>query len=268
MAIDFWIVDTFSETPLNGGPSAVVFMDDFSNEELMQNIAMELNVPETGFLRKFNDQDFEISCFCPTSKGIFLGNSLFASAHILHSEKILKEPTFNFILGTRIFETTLLNNKEIKIRFSTPTIAKTPMPDIVTRALQGESIVSIGESKNALIVEVRSPKKLASLTPNTDLLRHLAQDLVIITADTHYENETDYDFCTRVFAPKFGIMEDKVTPLAHSRLASYWKERINKNEMIGFQASKNGGFVKISWTKEFTYLSAHCISITKGVLFL
>lgn len=270
MSVDFWIVDTFSKTPFNGSPSAVIFLDDFADETLMQNIAMELNVPETVFVRSFSVNDFEISCFSPTAKGMLFGNGLFSAAHVIRSEDRSKNYNFNLVFGTRIFEAcSLASDPElIQVRLSMPTINKVPMPDAVTRALSGENIVSVAESKDALIVEVRSPKKLTNLTPNTDIFRHIEHDMVIVTADTHYETDTDYDFCARVFAPKFGVMEDRVTPLAHSRLGAYWLERIGKTELIGFQDSKNGGYVKVRCVDEYVYLSGTNITITKGVLFV
>lgn len=268
MAIDFWIVDTFSKSPLNGSPSAVIFFDNFNNETLMQNIAMELNTPETVFVKNFNEYDFEVACFCPTSKGLNFGNGLFAASHIILSEARSKTDTFNLVSGTRIFEAHRTRENLIRVKLSMPSVSKIPMPDAVTRALHGENIVSVAESKNALIVEVRSPRKLANLNPNTDIFRHIDQDMVIVTADTHYETDTDYDFCARVFAPKLGVVEDRVTPLAHSRLASYWISRIGKTDLTGYQDSKTGGYVKISCENEYVYIYGHNITITKGSLFL
>ncbi len=268
MEVSFWIVDTFSTKPLCGSPSAVVLLDDFSNEQLMQNIAMELNVPETAFVRTFGHSDYEIACFCPLAKGLYFGNSLFASAHILSTEKIMNTSSVNLVYGSRIFETSILENGKINIRLSLPTINKIPMPDMLPMALNGVIIVSVVESKGALIVEVRSPSKIANLNPNIDMLRRLEQDIVIITADTHYETDIDYDFCARVFAPNLGVVEDKVTPLAHSRLASYWQDRIAKNDLIGYQDSRNAGYVGVQCADEYVYVSGFNTTITKGVLFL
>lgn len=268
MAIDFWIVDTFSEEPLRGSPSAVIFVDDFNEEKLMQDIAMELNVPETVFVRAFNECDFEVSCFCPTAKGIHFGNGLFAASHVILSEGFSKNEVFNLVLGTRMFEIRHMDRNFIKVRLSMPSINKISMPDAVTNALRGENIVSVAESKGSLIVEVRSPKKLANLNPNTDMFRYIESDMVIVTADTHYETDTDYDFCARVFAPKFGVVEDRITPLAHSRLAAYWLNRIGKTELIGFQDSHIGGYVKVDCVGGYIYIYSHNTTVAKGVLFL
>ncbi len=270
MSVDFWIVDTFSKTPFGGSPCAVIFWDDFNNEVLMQNIAMELNVSETVFVRRVGLSDFEISCFSPTSKGMLFGNGLFAVAHIICSKERDRNYNFNLIFGTRIFEVRGMDSESdlIKVKFSMPTINKVSMPDAIIRALSGENVVSVAESNNALIVEGRSPKRLTNLAPNTDIFRHIEYDMVIVTADTHRETDTDYDFCARVFAPKFGIVEDQVTPLAHSKLIAYWLERISKPELIGFQSSRNGGYVNAECVDEYVYLSGSNITVTKGVLFI
>lgn len=268
MAIDFWIVDTFSEEMLCGSPSAVLFVDTFEDEALLQNIAMELNTPETAFVKKFGQENFEVLCFSPNSKGLHFGNGLFAAAHIISSQKKTDKDIFNLILGDRIFEVQILDKDTIKIRFSSHTIHKISMPSYISSALDGEIVVSVAESKGYLIVEVRSPKKIANLNPNTDILSHLEHDVVIITADSHFEPDVDYDFCARVFAPKIGVVEDNITPIAHLKLASYWAERMEKNNMNGYQASKRAGYVNVEYNENYTYITGKNLIASHGVLFL
>jgi PhzF family phenazine biosynthesis protein len=265
--MDFWIVDTFSTKPLCGSPSAVVFLDDFSDEQLMQNIAMELNVPEIAFARKSGGcGDYEIIPFCPTKKGLYLGNSLFAVSHIISSQKIIDKSTFNLALENEIYEIDI--SEKIGIKFNSPEISKVPTPHILSGAINGIIIVSVAESGGALIIEVRSPSKIANFSPNTDMLKHLEHDVIIITADTHYDTDISYDFCTRVFAPKLGVIEDRVTPLAHLKLGMYWKSRIEKSKLVGYQDSRSAGYVDVNCEDDFVRISGSCTTITKGTLFL
>ena len=48
------------------------------------------------------------------------------------------------------------------------------------------------------------------------------------------------DFVSRYFCPKYGINEDPVTGSAHTSLIPYWSERLNSNELIAKQVSKEG----------------------------
>jgi PhzF family phenazine biosynthesis protein len=268
MDIDFWIVDTFSEKRFGGSPSTVIFTDDLSDDHLMQKIAMELNTPETIFVRQSDNGDFKAFCFSPFEKGISFGNGMFASAHIIFTEKMASKDTINLVLGSRIFEIHKSDDGDIVTRLSAPGVSKITMPNEVIEALNGENIVSVAESKGALIVEIRSPKKVVNLDPNIDVLRHMDYALTIVTADTHYETDVDYDFCTRVFAPRLGVFEDSVTPLAHSRLAVYWQERIGKNEMVGCQKSRSNSYVDVRCADKYVYVSGKNVILTKGTLFL
>jgi PhzF family phenazine biosynthesis protein len=268
MNTDFWIVDTFSEKKFGGSPSSVIFVDDFSDDQLMQNIAMELNTPETIFVKKIDNGDFEVSCFTPTEKGIYFGNGMFALAHIIFTENIVPKNTINLVLGSRIFEIKTSDDGIITARLSAPGINRIAMPNEVIEAMNGENIVSVAESKGALIVEVRSPKKVENLDPNMDVLRHMNYALTIVTADTHYETETDYDFCARVFAPRLGVFEDNVTPLAHSRLAVYWQERVGTSEMTACQKARNNSYIKVKCEDKYVYISGRNATLTKGTLFL
>ncbi len=45
-------VDAFTNQLFNGNPAAVVFLDDWVEDKLMQTIAAENNLPETAFVVK------------------------------------------------------------------------------------------------------------------------------------------------------------------------------------------------------------------------
>ena len=45
-------IDAFTDRPFNGNPAAVCFLTDPIDDALMQDIAREMNLSETAFLRK------------------------------------------------------------------------------------------------------------------------------------------------------------------------------------------------------------------------
>ncbi|MDR1488448.1 MAG: PhzF family phenazine biosynthesis protein [Holosporales bacterium] len=270
MSVDFCIVDTFSSSPLAGGASAVLFVDDdvFVNGELMQNIAMELNTPETTFIKKNGASDFNIVCYTPIRKEMLFGNGLFAASHILSVEQNNSDP-INFLFEDRIFETKT-DDGVTSVRLSSTNFSKIPMSDSISSAFSGEIIVSVAESGCYLIVEIRSPGKLAKLDPNIDILSHIDHEVVIVTSDNHYEKDTRSDYYARVFAPKLGVFEDNITPLAHARLASYWSERFESNKLTGCQNSKKECYIDIEILpdEKHMYISGKNTIVTKGTLFL
>ena len=71
---------------------------------------------------------------------------------------------------------------------------------------------------------------------NLDEIKKLAPLDVTITAKSK-----EYDFITRYFWPANGGIEDPVTGSMHTGAAPLWAERLNKNDLIAYQASKRGG---------------------------
>lgn len=260
MATKFWIVDTFSKESFHGVSSAVFFTEDLAKNDLLQNVAMEINTSETIFIKDLQNGTFESTCYTPKAKGLFFGNSLFAAAKIIHETKKLDQ--FKIICGIRIFAVEIGKTSEIKVRFSTVELNKIPTPVNLSSALNEELIVSLAESKDELITEIRSPKRLLNLDPNTDIFSSMDYNSFVITADTHYETDLDYDFCAKVYAPKLGIPHYIITPIACTKLATYWTDRIGKSDLIA--SGGNGEKIKIEYGNEFTYVSGTCAISTVG----
>ena len=51
----------------------------------------------------------------------------------------------------------------------------------------------------------------------------------------------DYDCVSRSFAPKLNVTEDPVCGSGHCHIVPYWAERLGRNEIKAYQASKRGG---------------------------
>ena len=260
MATKFWIVDTFNKETFHGIPSAVFFLDDLTNEGLLQKVAMEINAPETIFLKDLKNGTFESVCYTPRQKGMFFGNALYAAAKVIN--ETTNQTNFSIICGIRVFSVEIEKSGRIKIRFSTVELEKAPMPVSLNSALNGELLVSLAQCKDDLIIEIRSPKRLLNLTPNSDMLTNIDYNSFIITADTHYETDLDYDFCAKVFSPRLGIFHDIITPIACVKLAAYWDSRLQKNEFTA--SSGDGKKLLIDCGQEFTHVMGYCTISTIG----
>ena len=71
-----------------------------------------------------------------------------------------------------------------------------------------------------------------------------------------------YDFVSRYFWPANGGDEDPVTGSIHAGLAPYWAEKLNKPDLVAYQASKRGGILKCRVSETTVVVSG------KGVLYL
>jgi PhzF family phenazine biosynthesis protein len=120
------------------------------------------------------------------------------------------------------------------------------------------------KGKFDLLVEVEHADTVRNLKPDLRLLSTLETDRgIIVTASSPSE---EADFISRAFYPKFGIDEDPVTGSAHCLLGPYWERRLGKSELLGYQASKRGGTVRIKVENERIKLSGQAVTIFHGEL--
>ena len=264
MATTFWIVDTFSSVPFGGTSAAVLLTEKLDDEITLQNVAMEINAHETIFAKDLGNRNFEAKTFTRNRKGLYFGNSLYALSKII-SNNNPKLRDFNIIRGIRNFVVNINDRDEISIRFSKVETKRVSPPANISAALDKEIIVSIAECKDELIVEIRSPKRLKNINPNMDVIKHLGYNSYIITTDTHYEEQTDYDYCAVVYAPNLGVFKGILTPIAQAKLASYWQDRMEKKDLIGIHCDneKESKF-KIKIDNDFTIITGNCNITTEG----
>jgi predicted PhzF superfamily epimerase YddE/YHI9 len=71
---------------------------------------------------------------------------------------------------------------------------------------------------------------------------------------------------SRFFAPQSGVPEDPVTGSAHCALAPFWSERLDRTEMIGYQASPRGGVVRVRLAGDRVLLAGQAVTVLRGEL--
>jgi Predicted epimerase, PhzC/PhzF homolog len=69
-SIPFFQVDAFAERPLTGNPAAVMPLEKWLDDAVLQAIAAENNLSETGFTVPSEQDgfDFDLRWFTPTTK--------------------------------------------------------------------------------------------------------------------------------------------------------------------------------------------------------
>jgi PhzF family phenazine biosynthesis protein len=80
----FFQVDAVAERPMAGGPAAVMPMDAFPPDAVMQAIAAENNLAETAFIVAKGQGVFDLRWFTPAFEVPLCGHATLASAHALY----------------------------------------------------------------------------------------------------------------------------------------------------------------------------------------
>ena len=89
---------------------------------------------------------------------------------------------------------------------------------------------------------------------------------VMVTAVATATASSRYDFVSRFFAPGAGIDEDPVTGSAHCCLGSFWRRRLGRDTLTGFQASARGGIVRLRVDGERVRLSGRAVTVMRADL--
>ncbi len=90
-SLPFFQVDAFAEKPLTGNPAAVMPLERWLDDALMQAVAAENNLSETAFTvpSEQDGADFDLRWFTPTSEVDLCGHATLAAGYVLiHSEPL------------------------------------------------------------------------------------------------------------------------------------------------------------------------------------
>lgn len=255
-------VDAFTDKKFSGNPAAVCLLEENKDDGWLLNVAAEMNLSETAFLKKADD-GFSLRWFTPKTEVELCGHATLASSHILWQEGILKpdeEAVFNTVFKGILTAKKKLDEIELNFPVNIP-VHSEENPDL-EKAL-GIKPKYLGTTEHHYIVEVNSEEEVRNVKPDFNLLELLPKYGTIVTCMSDNKN---YDFISRFFAPSKGIKEDPVTGSAHCVLTPYWSGKLKKKTMRAFQASERGGFMTVTLQGDRVLLSGKAITVLKGEL--
>ena len=243
----FCVVDAFTDTIFKGNPAAVCVLKENSiDEAFMQNFAAEINISESAFVFYKFEGVYSIRWFTPKVEVSLCGHATLAAAHVLWNEmKVCTADTIRFESASGdLFVCRSMNG----ITLNFPAHFVKPLNDISEQlvvALGGAKPLQLGVSNSDWVAELNSAKEVIDLVPNFEAISALSCRAIVVTARNDSHSGIECDFVSRFFAPKGGVAEDPVTGSAHCKLATYWSSRLDKSHLLGYQASKRGGFIKV-----------------------
>ena len=240
-------VDAFTQELFKGNPAAVLILDEWLDDVLMQKIAAENNLAETAFVKNIDEQNFEIRWFSPTVEIDFCGHATLASAFVLFKDYInLKTIQFH-VKKLGIFIVTQAEDGKITMNFPIREAKKViEYPDILRRALT-KPFKNVYLNAQAYIIEYETVQDVLDEKPDLGLLKQLGKIRTAITADSSNldvaitATSSQYNCISRYFAPASGIDEDAVTGSIHTGIVPLWAEKLSKKTLVAFQASQRGG---------------------------
>ena len=101
-----------------------------------------------------------------------------------------------------------------------------------------------------LLCILNDEEDVKNLKPDMDKLKQIDGLLFHVSAPGKY-----VDCVSRSFAPKLNVIEDPVCGSGHCHIAPYWINKLNKDSVIAYQASRRGGTLYCSMDKDKVKLS-------------
>ncbi len=249
-------VDSFTDQLFKGNPAGVCLLPAWQTEAWMMSLAAEMNLSETAFLVKVED-GFNLRWFTPSVEVDLCGHATLASAHILFETGIVPDDqTIRFHTRSGL----LLANKRkewIELDFPLRKCEVSGENEQLIEAVEmpPDEIYKTGDN---MLYYYEDENTVRRMQPDFEKIACVAIHGLIVTAPS---NKPPFDFVSRFFAPSLGINEDPVTGSAHCSLAPFWQQRLHKDTMIGYQASKRGGVVKVRVSGERVYISGQAVTV-------
>ena len=255
MKLKQYQVDAFTDKAFGGNPAAVVPLQSWPDDSLLQAIAEENNLSETAFFVS-SKKGFQLRWFTPLKEVDLCGHATLATAHVIF--EILGYSKQLITFETRSGEL-FVGKNGTRLEMDFPARPPTPceLSDALAKGL-GQRPVEVLAADDYLAV-FDSEAIVRAITPNQALLGQLDLRGVIVTAPG-----TDVDFVSRFFAPKFGISEDPVTGSAHCELAPYWANKLGKNILTAKQVSKRGGNITCELKADRVILSGCAVTFMEA----
>ena len=232
MKLKIYQVDAFTENNFGGNPAAVIPLDTWLSDQTMQLIAEENNLSETAFFVP-EGRYYHIRWFTPNSEVELCGHATLAAAFVIFNYLIdsITEITFKSLSG--LLSVKKLNNiLTLDFPSQSPKICNIPKRLVEGLGKKPESCLS---NEDYLAI-YKSENDILNISPDFEILKKLDLRGVIITAPGK-----KYDFVSRAFYPKYGILEDPVTGSAHTQLIPYWADIFGKLKLNAKQISKRSG---------------------------
>lgn len=263
MATRVWQIDAFTDRAFAGNPAAVVPLERPAPERWMRALATEMNLSETAFLWPEGEL-WRLRWFTPEAEVRLCGHATLASSHWLWESGAL-EPTHPARFATLAGELVCRRDDEGAIEMDFP--ARPPLPVEPVPGLAealGAPVQWYGRNQDDYLVLLSDEWAVRALSPELSVLARLPVRGVIATAPAG--DGRDYDFVSRFFAPGVGVAEDPVTGSSHCALAVYWSERLGRDALTGFQASRRGGYVRVRRAADRVFLGGRAVTIFEAEL--
>lgn len=264
MQLPLFQVDAFTSKVFGGNPAAVVPLDAWPDDALLQKIALENNLSETAFIVA-GPEGWGLRWFTPVREVALCGHATLASAHAIRT---FIDPDVEAIA----FHTRKAGILEVEVTEAgyAMTFPAYPPDEIPVPPGLAEIIgitphkvlrAEYAPGEDDMMAVVASEAEVAALQPDMAGIAGLDTRGLIVTA-----KGSESDFVSRYFAPAAGVPEDPVTGSAHCVLTPYWAGVLGKTRLDAIQISARRGHLVCTLEGDRVRLEGQAAAYMSGTI--
>lgn len=264
MEIKAYKVNAFTDKLPGGNPAGVVLDSGKLSGKEMQSIAREINLSETAFVEKLEEDYFKVRFFTPLCEVDLCGHATIASFYLLGKKNYIKADKNNKKI---VYQETKAGKLEVELTFKEGKIEKILMEQSTPKKygqiknlenlahIMGIEIEDIGIGEKTvypeiistglkdIILPIKKKESLEKLNVNMEKLAQYSRELKLGGVHAFYlPNSTNKQVYTRNFAPALGIDEESATGTSNGALVFFLKDNglIKGNNIIAYQGELMG----------------------------
>lgn len=263
--VPYYHVDAFADRPFTGNQAAVMLLESWPDDAVLQAIGNENNFAETAFLVRdaSGEADYELTWFTPTTTVDMCGHATLASGHIVLTALAPNRDLVRF--NTRKAGVLEVSRDGADYALSVPAYPPAPGAFDEAVSLLGAVPEEVASHKGGYhVFRYADADQVLALDPDMRGLARLGDLQFICTAPGSDTPDSDHDVLSRVFVPGAGVDEDSVTGSAHAALTPYWCDRLGRDRFTAFQASARGGLLSCRLDGERAILGGGCVTVVEG----
>ena len=233
-------IDAFATEHSTGNPAGAIYLDsldDISADE-MQRIAKELEgfVNEVGYVAPLDESCFQLRYYSSEREVDFCGHATIAIMHdlITNNRDLLSKERLRLVTtkGESLVENRIYQEDAVFITAPEPVFS--PMNISKDRIAEALGIAPVGISPDypaaivnaglqTLVLPLRDLQTILSLAPTFKILKDFCveNELDIIAVFSDEVSDPHHAYRTRVFAPRFGYLEDPATGSGNAAFGCY-----------------------------------------------
>jgi PhzF family phenazine biosynthesis protein len=256
--LQFKKIDAFATEKSDGNPAGYIYLNSLSDITTaeMQQIARELKgfVNEVGFIAQTAEKEFSLRFYSSECEVDFCGHATIAIMYDLIKNNAKLQQSETIDIQTNRGKLSVRN----RIRYEDAVYIMSPVPvyhdlnitiDDISGALKilpstiqsNEPVSIINAGLTTLLIPIKNYRSILDISPDIDELKQfcLQSSIDIIEVFTSDTIDKQNMYRVRVFAPKFGYLEDPATGSGNSAFG-YYLIKNNKFDKETITVEQNG----------------------------